>query len=108
METRFSNAVGLLLHVQNTYSSRLPECDSGIGILNARNAVKCSSNQQCVLGDQQWRQGVLPAIGVLGGVFLALDSVRKIEEFGLVFQTQFFEDDGNFPWVGALKTMVRS
>ena len=108
MVTGISNADGLLLHLHDAYSSGLPECNSSVGILNARNAVNITLISKCVLGDQHWRQGGLPAIGVLGGVFLALDSVRKVEELGLVFQTQFFEDDGNFPWVGALKTVVRN
>lgn len=60
------------------------------------------------LVDQHWRQGDLPAIGILDGIFWGLDSVGKFEELGLVFQLQFFEEDCNFPWVGTLQTVIKA
>ena len=54
------------------------------------------------------RQYCSPAIGIEGGIFLALHSVREFQKLCLVFQTQFFEDDCDFPWIGTLRSLIRN
>jgi len=57
-------------------------------------------NVSCCEDDSDGESGSSPAIGVLG-LIGGLLHVLKLQELGFVRKTEFFEDDGNLPWVRA-------
>ena len=48
-------------------------------------------------------KAVLPAIGIFVGVWLGLDLCLHVEKLGLVWQSEFFKQDGHLPRIGSLR-----
>jgi len=57
-------------------------------------------NVSCCGNGADSESGSSPAIGILG-LIGRLFHIRKLHHLGLVGKTEFFEDNGNLPWVWA-------